>query len=200
MERSRIESNRGPGRPRSDEAHAAILDATLAILREVGLDGLTMEGVAARARVGKATLYRRWSSKEAMVAEAVRRIVEAFPVPNTGDTDRDLLELMLDSAALYRDPATVPLLSGLVAAMVRSPSITTAVLSGFHAVRRDAVLVVLERGVRRGDLPADTDTALAVDLLNGPPFYRALWTGDPVDEPFTRAALAVVLRGLRGAP
>lgn len=200
MERTRIESPRTPGRPRSDEAHEAILAAALAVLREVGLDALTMEGVATRAGVGKATLYRRWSSKEAMVTEAVTRIVETLPVPDTGDTDADLLALMRDSAALYREPATVPLLSGLVAAMVRSPSIAGAVLSGFHALRRDAVFTVLARAVARGDLPADTDLALAHDLLNGPPFYRALWTGDPVDETFTRAAVAVVLRGLRGAP
>jgi AcrR family transcriptional regulator len=200
MERKRIESPRTPGRPRSDEAHEAILDAALAVLRDVGLDGVTMEGVAARAGVGKATVYRRWSSKEAMVTEAVARIVETLPVPDTGDTDSDVLALMLDSAELYRDPATVPLLSGLVAAMVRSPSIASAVLSGFHAIRRDALLAILTRGITRGDLPAHTDVGLAIDLLNGPLFYRALWTGEPVDEPFTGAAVRAVLRGLRGTP
>ena len=70
-------------------------------------------------------------------------------------------------------------------------------LSGFHAVRRDALLAVLDRGIARGDLPPDTDRALVVDLLNGPPFYRALWTRDPVDDAFVRATVTTVLRGLR---
>ena len=78
MERDRID-NQPRGRPRSEKAHAAILDAAIALTREVGFDALAMEAVAARAGVGKATVYRRWKTKEALLAEAVHRLVQGAP-------------------------------------------------------------------------------------------------------------------------
>src|SRR4051794_36543721 len=120
-------ASRGPGRPRSDEAHAAILRAAIEKVREVGYDAVTMDGIAERAKVGKATLYRRWKSREALVAEALDQLVRSFSVPDTGTTRGDLVHVMRASVGMYRDPATQMLLSGLVAAMARSPRIARAV-------------------------------------------------------------------------
>ena len=183
------------GRPRSEAAHDAILLAAVALTREVGYDAVTMDGIAARAGVGKTTVYRRWSSKELLVTEAIGRIVRSFPVPHTGSLDGDLLQLMQQAVGMYRDPASLALLSGLVAAMARSTLIAEAVRTGFVASWRDAVRAVLTRGVARGELRADTDIELALDLLGGPPFYRFLITGTAIDERLARALVAAVLRG-----
>jgi len=187
--------SRRPGRPRSEEAHGAILSAAISLIREVGYDALAMEAIAARAGVGKATVYRRWETKETLVAEAIERIVRTFSVPDTGSTEGDLLRVMLDSVGLYQDPATRGLLAGLVAAMARSERIAQAVRSGFVAARREALRQVLERGVARGELRQGTDLELALDLLSGPLVFRALITGAPVNERLTRGIVEAVLRG-----
>jgi AcrR family transcriptional regulator len=185
---------RRPGRPRSEEAHGAILDATLQLLREVGYDALGMEAVAARAGVGKATVYRRWSTKEALAAEAIERLMRAIPVPDTGTVEGDLRKMMRDALGMYRDASTGALLSGFVAAMARSELIARTIRSGFVGVRREALRQVLERGVARGELRKGMDLDLALDLLGGPLFYRFLITGGPVDERLARGVVEAVLR------
>src|SRR5689334_5908035 len=122
---------RKPGRPRSEEAHGAILDAAIQLIREVGYDALTMDAIATRAGVGKATVYRRWSTKETLAAEAVERIMRAIPVPDTGTVEGDLRRMMRNTLDMYRDPASGALLSGLVAAMARSELIARTIRSGF---------------------------------------------------------------------
>jgi Transcriptional regulator len=202
MKRKRIVSraevrgvpDRPRGRPRSEEAHDAILAAAVALTREVGYDAVTMDGIAARAGVGKTTVYRRWTSKELLVTEAIGRIVRSFSSPRTGALEGDLLHLMQQAVGMYRDPASLALLSGLVAAMARSTLIAQAVRTGFVASWRDAVRGVLLAGVARGELRADTDVELALDLLGGPPFYRFLITGTAIDERLARALVGAVLR------
>jgi AcrR family transcriptional regulator len=187
---------RRPGRPRSEEAHSAILSAAIALTREVGYDALAMDAIAARAGVGKATVYRRWASKETLVAEALEQLMRSIPIPDSGSTEGDLRVMMRDSVAMYRDPATKGLLSGLVAAMARSERIAQAVRSGFLAARRAAFRQVLERGVARGELQEGLDFELALDLLSGPLVFRMLFTGGRIDERLTRDVVEVVLRGL----
>lgn len=185
---------RPPGRPRSEEAHDAILTAAIALIREVGYDAVTMEGIAARAGVGKATVYRRWKEKETLVIEALGRLLRTIPVPDTGSTTGDLMGLMRVALGMYGDPASHVLLSGLVAAMARSPAIEHAMRSGFDAVWRHAMRQVLERGIAHGDLRPGVDLDLATDLVSGPFFYRYLMSGGPVDEPSARQIVQVVLR------
>ena len=185
---------RRPGRPRDAESHAAILRAAIALTREVGYDALAMDAVAARAGVGKATIYRYWSGKETLVAEAVEAIVRSVPAPDTGTTEGDLLVLMRATATMYQDPATPPLLSGLIAAMARSPLIAERIRTGFIGVRRAAMREVLLRGMRRGELSKGTDVELALDLLAGSMLWRALMSGTAIDDNF---ALDVVQRVIR---
>ncbi|HEX6747264.1 MAG TPA: TetR/AcrR family transcriptional regulator [Longimicrobium sp.] len=200
MERIRIESpiqeaaTRSPGRPRSEEAHDAILRAAVALIREIGYDAVGMEAIAARAGVGKATVYRRWKDKETLVIEAIGRIVASIPVPDTGTAEGDLMGMMRVALGMYGDPASGALLSGLVAAMARSERIAHAIRSGFEATWRDAMRAVLERGVARGELRADLDVTLATDVVSAPFFYRFLMSGAPVDEPLAREVVAVALR------
>jgi AcrR family transcriptional regulator len=193
MERDRIE-RAGPGRPRSEEAHAAILAASIDLIREVGYDAVTMEGIAARAGVGKATVYRRWKSREALVVEAIGMIVAGAPDPDTGSTRGDLMSVMGANLRMYQDPASGALLSGIVAAMARSAPIAEAVRTGFAGMREEAMRRVLRRGIVRGELRAGTDLELALHLLLGPMFYRFLITGGPVDAALASDCVDAVLR------
>jgi AcrR family transcriptional regulator len=184
------------GRPRSAAAQARILDAALALVREIGYDALTMEGIAARAGVGKATIYRRWSTKELVLAAAVERIVGSMTFPDTGSTRKDLLAVLRSERSLYLDPATPGYLSGLVAAMARSPLIARKVRIGFVSAHRQSIREVLARGVKRGDLGRGLDMELALDLLAGPLFLRQLFTGAPLDDKLLDGIADSILRGL----
>jgi AcrR family transcriptional regulator len=196
MKRNRLVT-REPGRPRSPEAHAAILGAAIALVREVGFDAVSIEAIAARAGVGKATIYRRWDGKETLVAEAITHLMSsAMQAPDTGTTRGDVQVLMRVAKGMYSDPATPMLLSGLVAAMARSEPIALAVRGGFVASWRNAMRVVLRRGIARGDLRT-TDLELATDLLAGPALNRALIGGKRIDDRFMRGVVDVVLRGLQ---
>ena len=196
MERPRLVSQRGRvGRPRSAEARDAILRAAIVVIREVGYDAAAMDAIAARAGVGKATVYRRWSTKEALVADAIERIMVTRPVPDTGTTRGDLRAVVRDTMLMYRDPQTTPLFSALIAAMARSPQIARAARTGFIAARRETMRRVVERGMARGDLRTATDMELALDMLSGPLAVRSLITGGPVDERLVKAIVDVVMRG-----
>jgi AcrR family transcriptional regulator len=188
------------GRPRSAEAHAGILDAAIALTREVGFDALAMDAIAARAGVGKATVYRRWKTKESLIAEALERLVRSTSVPDTGDVERDLIKLVQGNATMHRDPATGMLFSGLVAAMARSPAIANAVRSGFIATRRNAMRQVIARGIARGELARGTDIELALDMLSGPLIYRTLISGASIDARMVNRLVRTVLRGFAPQP
>jgi len=166
------------------------------MVRDVGYDAVTMDGIAERAAVGKNTLYRRWKSREGLVAEALDRLVRTFSVPDTGSTRADLVHVMRTTVGMYRDPATKMLLSGLVAAMARSPLIARAVRDGFVAARAEVTRAVLARGVARGDVRRDVDLTVAIDLLRGPLLVRGLLTGDRIDEPLAESIVDIVLRGI----
>jgi AcrR family transcriptional regulator len=187
---------RARGRPRSAAAHGAILAATVALIRESGYDALAIEAIAERAGVAKTTIYRRWATKELLVAEAIERLVLAVPVPDTGSVEQDVLALMSVTRRMYADPGTASLLPALVAAIARSPRVADAIRSGMTAAWSAAMGTVLRRGIARGALRADADVPLVLELLAGPLFYRFLWLGGPVDEPYVRAVVAAVLERL----
>ncbi len=192
------DGTRGPGRPRSTSADRALLDAVLDLLAEGGFGRLTMEAIAARAEVGKTTLYRRWRSPAEVVAAAVEDFVTDIRVPDTGKVAEDLLILMRQAVEVYRGrPGRV--LPGLIAAMAESDAVAQAVRDGFLRERRAALATVLERGVTRGELRPGTDFELALDVLGGPLFYRILVTGGPLDDQLAQGIVDTMLRGLATA-
>lgn len=195
MERERVETA-GPGRPRSEKAHKAILKAAISLVRDVGYDALSIQAVAARARVSKATVYRRWSSREDLVAEAVEQIIRSFPPADHGSLKKDLDALFKELLGMYSDPRSAAMLSSLVSAMARSEPIAKALRSGFISARRQALREALMRASGRGDLRRDVDLELVVDLLSGPLFYRFLVTGQPVDDGYTRRLVDTLLQGI----
>ncbi|MEJ2217185.1 MAG: TetR/AcrR family transcriptional regulator [Gemmatimonadota bacterium] len=171
------------------------MEAAIDGLAEDGFEGLTMEGVAARAGVGKATVYRRWSSKEALVRGAVEAFVSGIAIPNSGSVETDLLVLMGEAVEVYRGrPGR--LMPGLISAMARHPELARVVREDFLRARRSALRTVVRRGIERGELRPDVDVELALDFLGGPLFYRLLVTGGPLDEALARGVVEVMLRGM----
>jgi AcrR family transcriptional regulator len=184
------------GRPRDARADRAILDATLDLIAERGVHGFRTEDVAARAAVGKGTIYRRYRSKDALVTAAVAALVrEEIALPDMGSTRGDLLVLMREAVALYRSSPAARLMPNLIGAMAEQPELARAVRDGFLASRRTALSEVLRRGVERGDLRPDLDLELALDVLGGPLFYRLLVTGGPLDERLAEGVADLILRG-----
>jgi AcrR family transcriptional regulator len=185
---------RRAGRPRSPEVDQAILDATVALVIECGYDALTVEGVAARAGVGKATIYRRYPGKLDLVMAAAEHMGRhKGPVPDTGSLRTDLLALadayclMMTSSDVGRSiPATL-------AAKARNPELAQAHEDFIRRRRRDSQRI-LERATERGELPADVDAPLFLDLLSGPLFYRMFVSGDPVDAPYRASLVETILR------
>lgn len=190
-----IERRGRAGRPRDERADGAIVAAALELLAEVGVHRFRMDDVAGRAGVGKATIYRRYPSKEQLVAAAVASLVSEIALPDTGTTRGDLLSLMRDAVAVYSRPGAGGLMASLVEAMRHDPALAAAVREGFLAGRRAALEQVIERGVERGDLAAGLDMELALDVLGGPLFYRLLITGGPIDEPLAQGVVALILTG-----
>jgi AcrR family transcriptional regulator len=172
---------RSPGRPRSPLAERAILDATLGLLASEGFGRMTLEGVAVKAGVGKATIYRRWPSKLALVLAAVGELA-THPLPEltTGSTRDDLITLLRHIIEALTDTIAGRILPGLVAEARRSPELL-GVLHDFWLSRRALMLQVLKRGSAQGDLRKDIDHELTADLLYGPVHYRFLISAGPVE-------------------
>ena len=154
-----------------------------------------MQGIAAEASVGKSAIYRRWDSREAVLAAAVEGMVSEIGLADTGSLRTDLLELMYRAIVLYRG-ASGRLMPGLVSAMAQDAQVASAVREGFLAPRRAALREVLRRGIERGELRADIDQELALDFLGGPLFYRLLITGGPLDDSLAEGTVDVMLRGM----
>jgi AcrR family transcriptional regulator len=190
---------RPTGRPREERADRAILAAALELMAEQGVRDLRMDDVADRAHVGKATIYRRYRSKDELVTAAVAALVSEITVPDTGSTRRDLQALMRGAVAVYRGSVEAGVMPGLIDAMSRDAELARTVREGFLAERRAALRAVLERGMERGDLRADLDLELALDALGGALFYRLLVTGGPIDRQLADGVVELILRGFSPA-
>jgi AcrR family transcriptional regulator len=183
------------GRPREERADRAIVAAALELIAEHGVRDVRMDDVADRAGVGKATIYRRYRSKDELVTAAVAQLVSEIEIPDTGSTRGDLLGLMRGAVRVYSGSAEAATMPSLVDAMSRDQELARSVREGFLARRRAALRAVLERGVERGDLRSDLDFELALDVLGGPLFYRLLVTGGPIDDRLAVGVVDLILTG-----
>jgi AcrR family transcriptional regulator len=188
-------ASRTMGRPRDERADRAIPMATLELMAEAGAHELRMDDVAARAGVGKATIYRRYRSKDELITDAIAGLVSEISIPNTGGTRTDLLALMRGAVEVYRGSLEAAVMPTLVEAMSRDAELARLVRGEFLARRRAALQEVLERAIERGDLRRDLDIDLALDVLGGPLFYRLLITGGPIDEKLAEGVVELILRG-----
>jgi AcrR family transcriptional regulator len=183
------------GRPKDERADRAIIATTLRLLAEGGVRDLHMDDVADRAQVGKATIYRRYRSKNALISAAVATLVSEIQIPDTGSTRADLLALMSQAVELYSGSLAPRLMPSLVEEAHRNPELARTVRGEFLAPRRAALSTVLNRGVRRGDLRRGLDVELALDVLGGAIFYRLLITGGPIDQRLAEGVVELILRG-----
>jgi len=154
------------GRPRSAKSHQDILEATLVLFAQHGLTGLSMEAIAERAGVGKATIYRRWSSKEDLIKEALTLFRQDLPLPDTGDLRGDLLAVAQQSQEMFqRHPSVGTLIAKLIGELKSQPDIYRAFYDKLVAPRREQFQVLLERAQARGELRRDLDAAQLVSLI-----------------------------------
>ena len=193
-------SNRRPGRPVEERPRQAAIEATLELIAEHGIRGLTTNAVAERAGISKATMYRRWRSKDELLIDAIAALVSEITVPDTGSTRADVLALMRGAVELYGGSIESRVMPSLVDAMSRDPELARTFRDGWLVARRGALRDVLARGVERGDLRADLDVELALDLLGGPIFYRLLITGGPIDDDLAEGVTELLLRGFAPVP
>jgi AcrR family transcriptional regulator len=185
---------RSPGRPRSTEADAAILDATVELFAEAGFEGLTIEGVAARAGVGKGTIYRRYPNKLDLVLSAVRCYARAGePAPDTGTTRGDVGVLVDDFVTVLTDTPVGRLVPNLMVARRRVPELELAHAEITDEARSRSATVV-RRAVARGDFRVGVDADLVADMFAGAVFYRFVVTRKPLDERFRGGLVEAVLR------
>jgi AcrR family transcriptional regulator len=191
-------TERRPGRPRDARADEAILAAAGEVLAELGVAGFSVDAVAARARVGKATIYRRWASRAELLLETAHLATPVLPDPDTGSVREDLVVLTVAMAEKFRDTVAGKVLPAVAAEAAVNPEMR-ATLSRFVCERRQRAMTALRRGIERGELPADIDMELALDLGSGPVFIRMLFTDQPVDRPMIESTIDIVLAGLRAS-
>ena len=185
-----------PGAKRSEASRQAILDATFALLEEVGFDRFSIEGVAARGRVGKTTVYRWWRSKGALAVEAFLAKTEPLiAFAGTASARDDIVQQMRAVAGLYRGP-TGRFVREMIGAGQHDPAMREAFVSGFLNPRREQAREVFQRGVTAGEFRSGLDADGAIDALWAPIYYRLLVSGGPIDDPFVHSHANLVLRGL----
>jgi AcrR family transcriptional regulator len=187
------------GRRRSTRSHEAIVAATQELLVERSYRELTIEGIAARAGVGKQTIYRWWPSKAALVLEAYLAGSDAVPPPGSTESVRDDVRALLEwLLAVLAQPTGGHVVAGLVGDIQHDADLA----EGFHRdvvpARREGMVAALERGRARGEIRDDADLELAVDELHGAVFYRLLLSGEPLDADFAARLADHVLAGISG--
>ena len=192
--------HRRPGRPRDRSYDQAILDAALGILNAKGYAGLTIDGVAARAGVGRPTIYRRWPSKPALVIAALTQSLGVAPIPDTGRVRDDLLAFQRDQVRMMDAPGSRRITAGLVADLVADPELAERYLGDYVGRRRSAVFLALQRSIDRGELRPDADLALIYDTLIGPLFMRSVVSGEQLGPDMAEKTVDTVLAAFGPGP
>jgi AcrR family transcriptional regulator len=185
----------GPASRRSARAHAAILTATTDLLAESGYGALTIEGVAARAGVGKTTVYRWWPAKGALVIEAVSLALPMPAQPDTGDLRQDLLIAVRRAVHTIVGTWVGAVIPALAADVMSDPRLAEQFRNQIIRPRRSAVVEILLRAADRGELPPDVDTDLLLDVYAGAVFYRTLISGEPVTDLLADQLVDLLLEG-----
>jgi AcrR family transcriptional regulator len=188
------EGDRRPGRPRNPELDATILQATMELLCEAGFTGTTVEAVAERAGVGKATIYRRWATREDLLLAAGGEMGPCPGDPDCGNLRDDLIVLLRGLVSMMTETPVGALLPATIDEAARNPAMRTR-LDAFVAERRAPVRTALRRAADRGELRAGVDHELLVDLMAGPVFTRLLLTGAALDDGVAECIVDLVLEG-----
>jgi AcrR family transcriptional regulator len=186
---------RAPGRPRSEQAHSAILRSTLKLLGQNGFSELTIESVAARAGVGKATVYRWWPSKAALIADAfASSTTRKLHFPDTGSVRADMSQQMHQVIKIFNSRRG-RIVSAILGGGQSDRDLIAAFRERFLWPRRREAYATLKRGILRGELRKDVDMDLLLDSLYGPIYMRFLIRHDKLTPEFVDSLCELVMRG-----
>lgn len=187
-----------PGRPRSEESRQSILRSTLKLLKEDGgFAELSIEAIAADANVGKTTVYRWWPTKAALVADAFAASAnDELLFPDTGSVQDDMTLQMRRLIRVFRSERG-KVVAALLAGGQSDPELIEAFRERFLWPRRKQAYQTLQRGIDRGELPANTDLDIVLDTLYGPIYMRFLIRHQKLDESFADGICGLVLGGLK---
>ncbi len=184
-----------PGRKRDHTRDAALLDAALDVLADVGYDALTIDAVAARAKAGKGTVYRRWSSKHDLVLDAIERLqrtqVDAGTLPDTGSLRGDLLALF-QPLGPEQTARRLAIMAGLASTAAHDDALAEAVDAAAIRPWAQAHLLFMTRAVERGEIPGDAPIQTASQILPTMAAYRSMVQR----RPFTRDFLEEIVEGI----
>jgi AcrR family transcriptional regulator len=184
---------------RSAACRDGILCAASQLLEERGYLDLTIEEVASRAHSGKQTIYRHWGSKPRLALAAMVYKATQLPTPDTGTLRGDLRKALGLLADKMRTPGKAAMLGGLLAEAQQDDDFGEAFREAMVKSRCAILTALLDRAEARGELPADVDRPVLLDLIYGPVWYRLLVSGEPLDEPFLDILTEQVLGAARAA-
>ncbi|MEM6612173.1 MAG: TetR/AcrR family transcriptional regulator [Cyanobacteria bacterium P01_C01_bin.72] len=186
----------GRGRPRSPETRAKILKAAYEILNEVGFMDLTIEGVAARAEVGKPTIYRRWKTKAALAMDAfLEGVNPELTFPDTGKASEDFREQMQKIVKLMNSPRG-EVLASVIGCGQADEELIAAFRENWLTPRRKDAKQIFQRGIERGELREGIDPEVAIDALYSPLFYRLLLRHQPLTKKLVNELVDLVMKGI----
>ncbi len=186
------------GRPRSERARLAILEAAAELLLERGLSAVSMDAVAERAGVSKATIYRWWPTKETLALDALYNewAVAQAPARSTGTLRGDLVALLRPWVRLAGSRPYGRVIGALITEAQTDPAFAEVYRSRFVEPRRDQARAIFRAAIERGEIPADTKVEVAVDMLYGPLYHRLLHGHAPLNERFMRDVVDTALGGI----
>ncbi len=185
---------KSPGRPRSAASHQAMLTATLELLAEVGFEAMSIEAIAARAGVGKTTIYRRYSNKNELVADAIESVREEILIPNTGSLWGDVDALIENAAQITLTPLGRQAVAMIISSASSNPGFAQVYWEKYLQPRRQAFGRVIERAKERKEISTGLDAGLVFDTMSGIMLYALIF---PPTEPWTayvRHALSLLLK------
>ena len=185
------------GRLRSEAAHQAILEAVADLLMERGLGAISMDAVAERAGVSKATIYRWWPTKETLALDAIYQAwASVTPAKDTGALRGDLLSLLRPWARLAASRPYGRVIAALLTEAQSDAVFAAAYRERFVRPRREQGHAIFRRAIERGEIAPDTNVEVALDLLYGPIYHRMLHGHAPLNDRFVREVVDMVLGGI----
>ncbi|MCD9025036.1 TetR/AcrR family transcriptional regulator [Cohnella silvisoli] len=185
------------GRPRNVETHKSILSASYDLLLESGFGAVTVEKIADRAKVSKATIYKWWPNKAAVVMDGfLSAAAERLPVPDTGSALNDIL-IHATNLARFLTSREGTIITELIGEGQFDSGLAEAYRTRYFQPRRLEARLLMERGVDRGELKKNLDIALSTDLIYGPIFYRLLVTGEKLDDSYVQHLVNNAFEGIR---
>ena len=163
------------GRPRSAQSHQAILQATMELLAEVGFDRMSIDAIATRAGVGKTTIYRRYESKEELVADAIESLREEIIIPDTGSFWGDIEALIQSAAQITLTPLGRQTVAMIISSATSNPQFAQVYWTKYLQPRRQAFAIVLERAKARNEVQTEVDSNLVFDIMSGVMLYALVF-------------------------